>query len=499
MPGKIKLENIRSVSELDFAIPDRGVWLLTGGNGAGKSSLLACLRRIGYRLAFPIHFPGSQRSDKLDSFSGAKITYELNGDSVVYAYSGVRWVPTPKKGGEVLDNFGFKRVLYIAANADRITPRPEDFDVRRTARAKRYIVDNANTIFATDRFSDLRTVNVTRGAGNQAFVMGHEDSPKTYHSEKNFSMGELCILNLLKQLVDCPNNSLLLIDELELALHPRAQIELLRFLTAEASRKSLTVIFSTHSVSLLKAVQRSQIILLNNTGSGTVEVVNGCFPTFALGNIALDEERLPDSIVYVEDEMALNIVEPILKLCILQKYNGNDLAPTVRVLPIVAFHAVVKFLRMNLGNLPAHVSQMAALDEDVKSESLKNWTTQGDSARLAEFKKIKDRIHFLPWTPEVALSASMMSNKDYYRSKIRTEFMDSQFQLSLVEFEKMDGLAGKQLRDMAKRVLKELILELSKNFGCDQARIRKILCDAFAQDFVLQNKSTAMSSFGPFI
>jgi DNA repair exonuclease SbcCD ATPase subunit len=60
VPGKIKLENIRSVSELDFAIPDRGVWLLTGGNGAGKSSLLACLRRIGYRLAFPIHFPGSQ-------------------------------------------------------------------------------------------------------------------------------------------------------------------------------------------------------------------------------------------------------------------------------------------------------------------------------------------------------------------------------------------------------------------------------------------------------
>ena len=499
MAGTIKLQNVRNVSQLEFEIPDRGVWLLTASNGSGKSSLLACLRRIGYRLAFPIHFPGSQRSDKLDSFAGAKVTYELNGESVTYAYSGVRWVPTPKKGGEVLDSFGYKKVVYIAANADRITPRPEDFGVGRTAKAKRYIVENANRIFGTTRFSDLRTVNVTRGAGNQAFVMGHDDSPKTYHSEKNFSMGELCILNLLKQLEECPNNSLLLIDELELALHPKAQVELVKFLIEEADKKSLTVIFSTHSVSLLKSVSRTRILLLNCLPGGTVEVIKGCFPTFALGSIAFDEERAPDSIVYVEDEMALALVEPILKLCIPIKYAATDLFPTVRVLPIGAFNSVVKFLRMNLGNLPTHVMQTALLDEDVKTESLKNWTEAGDSVRMAEFNQTKDNIRYLPWTPEVALCEAIRNKRSHFNDAIRSEFMDNQFQLNLSEFDQLDGLSGKLLRDKSKHLCKGIIRQLVGAFNCDSVKARKVICDAFAHDFTLNNSATAMASFAPMI
>jgi ABC-type cobalamin/Fe3+-siderophores transport system ATPase subunit len=69
MTGTINIQNLRNLNSLHFEIPDRGVTLLTGSNGSGKTSLLACLRRIGHSNAFPIHFPTSLRSDRLDNQS----------------------------------------------------------------------------------------------------------------------------------------------------------------------------------------------------------------------------------------------------------------------------------------------------------------------------------------------------------------------------------------------------------------------------------------------
>jgi recombinational DNA repair ATPase RecF len=93
MAGTVEITNLRNIRKLRFEIPDRGVWLLTAGNGAGKTSLLACLRRIGHSNAFPLHFPSSLRSERLDNHSGGIVTYEINGDTVEYAYRGERWTP----------------------------------------------------------------------------------------------------------------------------------------------------------------------------------------------------------------------------------------------------------------------------------------------------------------------------------------------------------------------------------------------------------------------
>src|ERR1700733_12959622 len=96
MVGKIEIRNLRHIRELNFDIPGPGVHLLSGSNGAGKTSVLACLRRIGNSTAFAQHFAASRRSDSLDNFDGAEITYSLNQSQVTYAYAGERWVPRPR-------------------------------------------------------------------------------------------------------------------------------------------------------------------------------------------------------------------------------------------------------------------------------------------------------------------------------------------------------------------------------------------------------------------
>lgn len=52
----------------------------------------------------------------------------------------------------------------------------------------------------------------------------------------NFSLGERLVLNTLDYAQDVPDNSLLLIDEIELALHPTAQVKFYEYVQGLARR-----------------------------------------------------------------------------------------------------------------------------------------------------------------------------------------------------------------------------------------------------------------------
>lgn len=56
---KIELHNIKKIKRMDFDVPDSGVWLITGLNGSGKTSLLAALYRIGASHAFQRYYKTS--------------------------------------------------------------------------------------------------------------------------------------------------------------------------------------------------------------------------------------------------------------------------------------------------------------------------------------------------------------------------------------------------------------------------------------------------------
>ena len=86
----IKIENIRGIKELNYSLPTRnGVYLLTGSNGSGKTSLLTALDRLGNKNAFMTGLKDIKRRD-------ASITYMIQNESVVYKRGQERWVPTPK-------------------------------------------------------------------------------------------------------------------------------------------------------------------------------------------------------------------------------------------------------------------------------------------------------------------------------------------------------------------------------------------------------------------
>lgn len=499
MTAVLEIRNLRNITRLRFEIPDSGVWLLTAGNGAGKTTLLACLRRIGQSNAFPIHFPSSLRSERLDNHSEGTVTYEIEGETVEYAYRGERWTPRPRSNSHLFDKLGYPSVMYVGATADRITPRPEDFDTRNIRAANLAIIDAANAIFDTDKFTRLRTINLTRGAGNDAFVLALGAPPHTYHSEKHFSLGELCVLKLLRLLWEVQDASMIIVDELEMALHPRAQVNLLRYLQDQAAEKALTVIFSTHSVTLLKSIDRRRIIYLDKQDDREIEAVVGCFPTYAIGNIASDEESLPDVMLYVEDLFAREMVTAFFEKFAHERVPDPTARPSTKIVPVGPFDAVVAFLERNRSVLPNTVVQKAVLDADVATDTIADWRQNDNHSQLAKYQRQERDICFLPFTPEVGLVDHIAADAGAFEIELRRRCYDNQIRIIDIMRGHDPALTGGPQRRAAKRITSELIDYLERRTQKSEEVLRVQLCGMFANRTWAQYRDAFMQLFGPML
>lgn len=128
---RIKINNLKGISDLNFEIPSGGVWIMTGLNGSGKSTVLATLYRIKYSYAFQQFFRTSPLADRVDLYDNASITYEINGQSVTYRYGGQRWRGTPRNNTSILDAFPYSTSSYLEANSDRIEPFSDEITHNR--------------------------------------------------------------------------------------------------------------------------------------------------------------------------------------------------------------------------------------------------------------------------------------------------------------------------------------------------------------------------------
>ena len=113
--------------------------------------------------------------------------------------------------------------------------------------------------------------------------------------------GEDATLDLFRVLQGLPSHSLLIIDEVEASLHPRAQRRLTRFLLWLSRQRRIQVILSTHSPYVLEELpQEARILLLG--GPQGLNVVYGVSPEFAMSR--MDDEIHPDAYIFVEDREA---------------------------------------------------------------------------------------------------------------------------------------------------------------------------------------------------
>jgi ABC-type branched-subunit amino acid transport system ATPase component len=482
----ITLRNIKRIRELRFEIPNPGVWVLTGLNGSGKTSLFASIYRIGAQHAFQKFYKTSPLEHRLDSYVTTEIEYEINGEVAKYHYGGQRWRATPRKNANLFDQSPYPSIEYIEASGDRIEPFPEEIQPRRLRPAPPAIRSFLTHVLGDEKWTNLQYVNTRRGVSNDAYLIPYKVGTRNfYFSEKSFSLGELCTLKLAKKICTVEANSLLLIDEVEMALHPQAQVRLLQKISEIALEKRLTVLFSTHSATLIKNTSRKNLIHLKSGDDGAVAVVKGAFPAQVLGDIAFDDELAADFVFYVEDKQAKLLAEQMFGMYMATCHPDSNYRPLYKVAPVGGFVQVLEMLNSSSSIFPGHVKRYAILDEDVKSESLVEARRQQNQTLLSLFDAGSDRIKYLPCTPELGL-IDLFENQAARNTELRNQ-LNGMFQghriniTSLTNSADYIQLTRANPRDRAKDRLKNIVTKVAGVTGIDDIHIRRTMYNEYCR------------------
>ena len=309
--SKITINNAKGIKRMEVNFPTaNGVYLLVGANGAGKTTLLVCMDRVCNSLAFATGFTNTSSWDKVDQYKNSSIQYDVDNTSVNFRKRVARWAPTPKNGsGELLKRFGFSESVFIRADSRRIEVKADDLRAGNLEAADQSVKLVLNELFETEKYARLMRLKNPNGRGRQATYFYVIKDGNMYYSEKRFSTGELALVRLVERIEGVNDNALILLDEAELALHPRVQVNLLNYLKKRAQEKNLCVFVSTHSPTMIKAVNKENIYLLKQNVDGTINVIWPCYPATAIGDIDFENSTAFDYIFFVEDDMAKDVLQ----------------------------------------------------------------------------------------------------------------------------------------------------------------------------------------------
>lgn len=499
---KVILRNIKKIRELSFEIPARGVWVITGLNGSGKTSLFASIYRIGARHAFQKFFKTSPLEHKLDSYENSEIEYEINGAVAKYHYGGQRWRATPRRNANLFQKSPYSSIEYIEASGGRIEPFPDEIQPRRLKDAadnvKQFLVD----VLSDSKWEKLKYVNTKRGVGSHAFLVPYQVGVRNYYySEKSFSLGELCTLKLAQKICAAPLNSLLLIDEVEMALHPQAQVKLLKAVERIAHENEITVLFSTHSATLIKNATRTNLVHLRSDSHGKIDTIIGAFPAQILGDIAFDDELLADFVFYVEDKEAKLLAEQMFGMYMAQCHPDANYRPLYKVAPVGGFVQVIEMLNASSGIFPNHVKRFALLDEDVKTESLVQARRQNNQTLLNLFNSANGKVNYLPCTPEVGV-IEMFEVYAVQNSGLMTQlngmFVGHHLGIgNLITSPDYLQLNKAKPREKAKDRLANLVGKVSRITGTEEIHVRRTIYNEYAKYKYLPNIGALRTLLGP--
>ena len=320
----VEIDGVRGWSgqRIEFKTP---IVAICGENGSGKSTVLQAAALAYYQFGdqkdwFPSDFFPQTPWDQLE---GAKLRYSVrqgSGPSVVgeMKKASDRWVGTadrPERSVKYIDmarlqpltgRTGYFRIAKAGVKELSSKTLTEHVVSRISEIMGR--VYNWGKLALTDA-DEKRPVSVLESAGN-SFSGFHQGA------------GELTVTELLQ--VEPSKNGLLLIDELETSLHPRAQRRLIRDLADLCRTYELQIILTTHSPYILEELPPEARCYILTTG-GNRTIISGVSPEFAMTK--MDDELYPECDLYVEDERAKIMLREILMV------HAVDVVSRVQIVP----------------------------------------------------------------------------------------------------------------------------------------------------------------------
>jgi predicted ATPase len=304
----IEIQGIRGWTgqKVEFQFP---IVALVGENGSGKSTVLQAAASA---------YKASQKKEELygsDFFPDTPFE-RIEAASIRFSFrEGAtskertvrkptdRWRGNPERPERKVHNVDLRRIQPMGARvgylkmlkAGVIEGEHSAFDVTKVSRFSEIMGKTYSNV-------GISTTSVHKAR----FVPVIQDNDSRY-SGFHQGTGQITMAELMA--VDFQQYSLVLIDEIETSLHPRAQRRLIRDLARIAREKEVQFILTTHSPYILEELPaEGRIYLMNEAGSRVV--VTGVSPEFAMTK--MDEEIHPECDIYVEDPRASALVSEML-------------------------------------------------------------------------------------------------------------------------------------------------------------------------------------------
>lgn len=381
---KIKINNIKNIKHADIELPiEGGLYSLVGGNGCGKSTLMLIMSVLTSSKRFNM-----LQYEDYDETSNINITIatehnnesndwfvkkRFNNNSMMWwcadkpfqykgVYEGSLFYGTRFRDSTIVDKL--LRNNLIAD--DQIV---EAFD---------YVRGNLSFILHGDHNHYKNMKKIKNKKISEEFELSNlpyfmTTSKGALLSQYRMSSGECLLISLLNYIYHTLINQgtnksvtektfFILIDEIELALHPIAISRLIGYLNKLLeSYPKLCVYLTSHSPEVIRALKPQNMFLINNN-EGELNLINPCFPSYAIREIYRHDGF--DYLILAEDTLASLVIDGVLS------DNGLKSSRLIHISPVGGWQNVLNLhldlLRNNVIGVNKRI--LSILDGDVAAD-----------------------------------------------------------------------------------------------------------------------------------
>lgn len=296
---------------------------IVGENGSGKSTILQAAAAI-YRSSGKgkkTNFASDYFLDTTwDKITNASIEYSVGEGKKSHTGSvrkpSDRWRGNPGRRERTVYYIDLSRIQPLAARTGYLRLAKATSKEGKTQQFEEETVKRLSSIMGSE-YKSTRLASTVQDESREVPVVERRGVP---YSGFHQGAGELTAAELLGRKFE--KYSLVIIDEIESSLHPRAQRRLVRNLAEVARKDQIQFIISTHSPYVLQEFPpEGRICILDDQNGKTT--VTGVSPEFAMSR--MDDDKYPECDVYVEDDVASSLV--------MEAIADTDLFTRVQVIP----------------------------------------------------------------------------------------------------------------------------------------------------------------------
>lgn len=439
---KIIIENLKQIKLLEFEIKlEKGIYAIIGNNGVGKSSLITCIGKLVEPNCLREEFKGN------NSYSQTKIIYKVNNVDIAWKKP-KNWVVSSNNNSYMPKFNGvFEASLISGHRFNHIEYKNKsihDNQLKYTKKVDEFLIKNLDYILNGKETGKYNEMNyLTNSNIKELYFIKYGND---FITEFYFSAGEYFLLSILKFInvfrnrKNKDNLGLIVIDEIEISLHPLAQRRLVEKLKEFKDEYNLLIIFATHSLQIIDELEPKDIYYFENN-NGLCTVTNPIYKGY-LATRLYDHYHY-DRIILVEDDLAKKFIEKIIK-------NEEISKLSYLILPLGGWEKVIEIYKMNqTKKFYSNAKVTIVLDGDTNTKEKANKPSNNGINK-----------YFLPVENIEKYVITNLFNDNTFRQKVENRF------LGAIPFEKLNiDIKTKTTDDIKLTYSRGIIGEIKKSSG----------------------------------